>query len=95
MAAADYVNRADCALSLPYERVEKVMTNTTRTALGIWFVLVVSAACLQPASSEANSKEQRIQELLELTSAGDLGVQVMHEVLEPLKQALPAVPAEW
>ena len=74
---------------------EKVMRTASRAILTSCLVLAVSSASTTPASSEAASRAQQIEELLSLTGAGDIGVQVMNGMLEPMKQALPQVPAEW
>lgn len=52
------------------------------------------AAAVQPALSE-EARAQRIQEILEVTGSGELGLQMMHAILEPMRSALPQVPAEF
>lgn len=47
-----------------------------------------------PASSP-QSKEERIRELLDLTNATDMGMQVMNGLIASMKQTMPQVPAEW
>ena len=71
------------------------MKNVSRIVVGVCVLLLVSSPSMPRVSSDSQSRAQRIQELLELTGAGDLGVQVMHGILDPMKQALPEVPAEW
>lgn len=59
--------------------------------------LVLAGAVVSTSAAPAatDDKVQKIEELLELTGSGDLGVQVMEGMLAQMKQALPDVPAEW
>lgn len=44
---------------------------------------------------ETESKAQKIEQLLELTNSGDMGVQVMNGMIASFQQSFPEVPAEW
>lgn len=70
------------------------MKKKAKTVLGLCLLLLLGPPTMS-TGAEAQSSAEQIEELLELTGAGDLGVQVMHGMIEPMKQALPEVPAEW
>ncbi len=71
------------------------MKNASQTVVSVCVVLFLSSPSTPQVSSHLQSRTQRIQELLDLTGAGNLGVQVMHGILDPMKQALPQVPEDW
>jgi len=52
-------------------------------------------ALLLPGTLFAATKEQKVRQLLVLTGAGNLGVQVIDGLMGNMKQALPNVPAEF
>lgn len=59
-------------------------------------LLLVSGLAVDPAGSvEQASKAERIEELMELTGASKLGVQMMHAMTDSLKAAMPNVPDDW
>ena len=47
------------------------------------------------ALSVSTTKTEQIRELLEVTGAGDLGIQVMRTMTEQMRQSAPNVPSEW
>lgn len=57
------------------------------------FVLIITLA--QPALSVDATKTEQIQELLELTNAGNQSLQVMSLIVDSMKQSFPTVPNEW
>lgn len=71
------------------------MTKAATTTLGMCLALLLALTGAPPAIAEDSSRAQRIEELLELTGSGDIGVQVMHGMIASMKQSLPQVPEEW
>ena len=65
----------------------------TRTFAGLAIWLVISSAI--PAFGDPDisaEKEQAIRKLMELTGAGDLGVQVSQQLFAQIRPAFPEVP---
>jgi hypothetical protein len=74
---------------------EMIMAMLSRSVFLLCLMLALCFTTYPQASSEESSRTQRIQDLLELTGAGDLGVQVMNQMIEHMQSAMPHVPAEW
>ncbi len=69
--------------------------NLILTSTAILLALAGVGLWAAPSASDAEStKVERIREVMELTGAGDLGMQVMQLIVEPMKGSLPDVPAE-
>ena len=60
-------------------------------------VIALLAPCNNVLGQAAASPgmEEDIRKLMEVTGAGNLGVQMMNQMLEPMKQATPNVPTEF
>ena len=70
-----------------------------RILLGTCLLLVLTPAGTSPVFSKAErgmrSKAERIQELMELTGAGDRALQMMNAMIGRMKELVPDVPATW
>lgn len=58
-------------------------------------VLLTLVAAVPAMAQDALSKEARVRELLTLLKAGDMGVQVIDNLLDTMKQTMPAAPEEF
>ena len=63
--------------------------------LGIAAVFVVAFAGSMAAQEPAASKDQRVRELLVLMRAGDMGVQMVDQMIDTMKGIAPDAPAEF
>lgn len=61
---------------------------------GIAAVFVVAFAGSMAAQEPAASKEQRVRELLVLMGAGDMGVQIVDQMIDNMKAIAPEAPTE-
>ena len=59
--------------------------------------IVVLSVCLTTVLTHAqsNSKQEKIQQMLELTGAGKLGIQVMNQMMTNFKSTYPKVDQEF
>ena len=65
------------------------------TVSSLCFVLVFATAGTPKAPPEAETRKQKVLDLLRLTGAGNLGIQLMQGMMTQLKPTLPDVPEEW
>lgn len=63
-------------------------------SLAIAASIVLAAPCRAQADPQ-DELYRDTRELMELTGAGNLAVQMMHQMLEPMRRGLPQVPAEF
>lgn len=59
-----------------------------------FFIILILLVSLDSASAQT-AKEKKIQELLELTGSGNLGMQVLHNMFSSYQKAMPNVPKEF
>ena len=71
------------------------MKGITGIAIALSLGLAISLGGAPSLAVEAMSKPQKIEQLLELTNSGDMGVQVMNSVIVSFQRSFPEVPAEW
>ena len=59
--------------------------------------IVVLSFCLTTVftNAQSNSKQEKIQQMLELTGAGKLGIQVMNQMMTNFKSTYPKVDQEF
>lgn len=61
-----------------------------------WFVgLLFSTLLISMPVFSKPASEENIRKLMEVTGAGDMGVQMMNQMLPALKQMIPDAPAEF
>jgi hypothetical protein len=58
------------------------------------FALVVSCGSVA-SDAPAESRHDKLLELIQLTGGGDQGVQMLRMVVEPVRSAMTQVPPEW
>ena len=58
-------------------------------------VVILLFLCLSLSSLVAQTKEDDIRKLLEMTGSADLGVQVMNSIIGQFRQILPEVPDDY
>ena len=70
-------------------------TRTAVAQLGILIVMLLPSAEALGQNTPSEALEADIRELMAMTGAGNVGVQVMNQMLAPMQQARPGVPAEF
>ncbi len=76
-------------------KAKKTQRWFAKATLAIGVVTMLTAIEVPVIAAETDPKVARIEELLSLTNASDMGIQVMESMVEQFKLAGPEVPDEW
>ncbi|MEL6161713.1 MAG: DUF2059 domain-containing protein [Cyanobacteria bacterium J06627_32] len=71
------------------------MTTLTKSLLALGVVAALAVPSTPSFAEEAVSKTERIEQLIEMTNASDVSVQVTETMFAQFRRALPQVPDEW
>lgn len=71
------------------------MKGMTRAAVALGLGVAIAFGGSFSLAASAESKTQKIEQLLELTNSGSLGIQAMDGMILQLQQTMPEIPAEW
>ena len=58
-------------------------------------VLILAVAIAGSAAAQQPSKEDRVRELLVVMRAGDMGLQIVDQLIGTMKQSIPGAPEEF
>jgi hypothetical protein len=68
---------------------------TVLATIGVLCVLGGAARAQSPARSSETQKQKDIRKLLKITGSGELGTQVMGQMMTNMKKAMPQVPEKF
>jgi len=68
---------------------------STMMRVALLFTFISGCSCVLAQSAPTEEMKDDIRKMMEITGAGNLAVQMMNQMLIPMKQATPSVPEEF